>query len=96
MEKLVAEVALDPISGRVALPLVAGQTCLCQSLEGASMVVTVQSVLLLCDPHLLTFLLLVLKTLISNFCLLIERFCTVLDGGAPGLLVLGLFPEATG
>ena len=45
VEELVAEVALNPLSGGVALPLVVGQTCLCQSLEGASRMVTVQSVL---------------------------------------------------
>lgn len=45
MEKLVAEVALNPLSGGVVLPLVVGQTCFCQSLEEASKVVTVQSIL---------------------------------------------------
>ena len=36
MEKLVASMALNPLSNGVTLPLVVGQTCLCQSPEGAA------------------------------------------------------------
>jgi hypothetical protein len=63
MGKLEAEVALNPLSGGVALPLVVGQTCFCQSLEEASKVVTVQSILCSDETLFSKSLLLVFDTL---------------------------------
>ena len=68
-----------------------GQTCLGQGLEGAAWVVAVQSSLRVDKSLLLTMtLLLIFLTLPIVFSFYIEMLYTVLDGGSPRVMLLGM------
>ena len=83
VEHVEAVLALNPWNYRITLALMVGQTCLGQGLEGAAMVVAVQS-------SLMMMLLLIFMTPLIVFCLYIETIYTALDGTVPRAMLLGL------
>ena len=76
----------------MTLTLVVGQASLDQSPERATGVVTVQRILNVGKPLLTTAFLLIFAALLIGLCLLVEKLCTVFDGDAPGVMLLGLLP----
>ena len=77
------------------LALMVGQTCLGQGLEGAARVVAVQSSLRVDESLLTMMLLLIFTTPLTVFCFYIEMLYTVLDGGVPRALLLGLLSSGS-
>ena len=89
--RVVAVLALNPCNCGMTLALMVGETCLGQGLGGAARVVAMQSSLRVDEWILVTMLLLIFTTPLIVFCFYIETLYTALDGGAPRVILLGMF-----
>ena len=90
VERAVAVLPLNPWNYGMMLVLMVCQTCLGQGLEGAARLVAVKSSLRVDESLLVMMLLLIFTTLLIVFSFYMETLYTVLDGGVPRVMLLGM------
>ena len=90
VECVEAVLALNLWNYRMTMSLMVDQACLGQGLEGAARVVAVQNSLRVDESLLMMTFLLFFTTLLIVFSFYIETLYTLLDGGVPRAMLLGM------